>query len=141
MVRYIGPCFRWMLQVRNISLLEPSPVLTKITSTALTLERVTSEYPKSGSLITFSQFFLVSLHGLAKFVTFTRGPLCLPVPRLLPRRIPFIRYLTHVGLFYFLSLFNNLAFGYGIPMPVHIIFRSGGLVVSMLMGWSVSGKS
>jgi UAA transporter family len=110
-------------------------------STALTLERVTSEYPKSGSLITFCQFLFISLHGLPKFITFTRGPLGIPIPRLLPRRIPFIRYLTQVGLFYFVSLLNNLAFGYSIPMPVHIIFRSGGLVVSMLTGWLISGKS
>ncbi|KAI0251466.1 UAA transporter [Lactifluus subvellereus] len=95
-------------------------------STALTLERVTSEYPKSGSLITFSQFLLISLYGLPKFVTVTRGLLGIPIP---------------VGLFYFVSLLNNLAFGYSIPMPVHIIFRSGGLVISMLMGWLISGKS
>ncbi|KAI9440730.1 UAA transporter [Lactarius indigo] len=110
-------------------------------SNALTLERVTSEYPRSGSLITFSQFLVISLHGLPKFVTFTRGPLNIPVPRLLPRRIPLTPYLIQVGLFYTISLLNNLAFGYSIPMPVHIIFRSGGLVISMLMGWLISGKS
>ncbi|KAH9074819.1 UAA transporter [Lactarius deliciosus] len=110
-------------------------------SNALTLERVTSEYPRSGSLITFSQFLVISLHGLPKFVTFTRGPFNIPVPRLLPRRIPLTPYLIQVGLFYTISLLNNLAFGYSIPMPVHIIFRSGGLVISMLMGWLISGKS
>ncbi|KAH9066863.1 UAA transporter [Lactarius vividus] len=110
-------------------------------SNALTLERVTSEYPRSGTLITFSQFLVISLHGLPKFVTFTRGPLNIPVPRLLPRRIPLTPYLIQVGLFYTISLLNNLAFGYSIPMPVHIIFRSGGLVISILMGWLISGKS
>lgn len=110
-------------------------------SNALTLECVTSEYPRSGSLITFSQFLVISLHGLPKFVSFTRGPLNIPVPRLLPRRIPLTPYLIQVGLFYTISLLNNLAFGYSIPMPVHIIFRSGGLVISMLMGWLISGKS
>ena len=110
-------------------------------SNALTLERVTSEYPRSGSIITFSQFLVISLHGLPKFVTFTRGPLNIPVPRLLPRRIPLTPYLIQVGLFYSISLLNNLAFGYSIPMPVHIIFRSGGLVISMLMGWLISSKS
>ena len=110
-------------------------------SNAITLERVTSEYPRSGSLITFSQFLVISLHGLPKFLTFTRGPLNIPIPRLLPRRIPLTSYLVQVGLFYSISLLNNLAFGYSIPMPVHIIFRSGGLVISMLMGWLISGKS
>jgi len=110
-------------------------------SNALTLERVTSEYPKSGSLITFSQFLFISLHGLPKFIQFTRGPLNFPIPRLRPRRLPLTSYLVQVALFYFVSLLNNLAFGYNIPMPVHIIFRSGGLVVSMLMGWLLSRKS
>ncbi|KAI0295382.1 UAA transporter [Multifurca ochricompacta] len=111
-------------------------------SNALTLERITSEYPKSGSLITFSQFLLISLHGLPKFVTFTpRGPFNIPIPRLKPRRISLTPYLIQVGLFYFVSLLNNFAFGYNIPMAVHIIFRSGGLVISMLMGWLIIGKS
>lgn len=110
-------------------------------SNALTLERVTAEYPRSGSLITFSQFLVISLHGLPKFLTYTRGPLNIPVPRLLPRRIPLTPYLVQVGLFYSISLLNNLAFGYSIPMPVHIIFRSGGLVITLLMGWLISGKS
>ncbi|KAF8498485.1 UAA transporter [Russula emetica] len=110
-------------------------------SNALTLERVTSEYPKSGSLITFSQFLFISLHGLPKFIEFTRGPLNFPIPRLRPRRLPLTSHLIQVALFYFVSLLNNLAFGYDIPMPVHIIFRSGGLVVSMLMGWLLSRKS
>ncbi|KAI0264299.1 UAA transporter family-domain-containing protein [Russula aff. rugulosa BPL654] len=57
------------------------------------------------------------------------------------RRLPLTSYLIQVALFYFVSLLNNLAFGYNIPMPVHIIFRSGGLVVSMLMGWLLSRKS
>jgi len=109
-------------------------------SNALTLERVTSEYPNSGTLITFSQFFLISLHGLPKFLTFGRGPLGIPVPWLKPRRIPLTPYLTQVVLFYFISSLNNAAFAYKIPMPVHIIFRSGGLVISMIMGWLISRR-
>ena len=77
------------------------------------------------------------------------------VPHILPRAIQHSRTLSassqdtpytipcivQVGLFYSISLLNNLAFGYSIPMPVHIIFRSGGLVISLLMGWLISGKS
>lgn len=129
-----------MLQVR-FSFVIRRRVLTWAQSNALTLERVTSEHPKSGSLITFCQFFLISLYGLPKFLSFTRGPLSIPIPRLRPRRIPLTPYLIQVGLFYFLSLLNNLAFSYDIPMPVHIIFRSGGLVISMLLGWLISRKS
>ncbi|WFD34620.1 golgi uridine diphosphate-N- acetylglucosamine transporter [Malassezia cuniculi] len=33
-----------------------------------------------------------------------------------------------------------MAFAYAIPMAVHIIFRSGGMVVNMLLGWLVDRK-
>ncbi|KAF7969406.1 hypothetical protein HWV62_27399 [Athelia sp. TMB] len=63
-----------------------------------------------------------------------------PYPRLKARKIPITPYLVQVALFYFVSLLNNIAFGYKIPMPVHIIFRSGGLIVSMVLGYLLSGK-
>ena len=110
-------------------------------SNAITLERVTSEFPNSGALLTFAQFLLISLHGLPKFLTSVRGPLGLPLPWLKQRRIPLTPYLVQVALFYAISLLNNAAFAYDIPMPVHIIFRSGGLVISLLMGWVISGRT
>ncbi|KAI0366191.1 UAA transporter [Pilatotrama ljubarskyi] len=113
-------------------------------SNALTLEHLTRTHPRSGSLITFAQFVLISLHGLPRFLSFRAWRPCpriaLPVPRLRPRTTPLAPYLAQVALFYALSLLNNAAFAYSIPMPVHIIFRSGGLVVSMLMGWLLAGK-
>ncbi|KAI0676721.1 UAA transporter [Trametes maxima] len=147
-------------------------------SNALTLEELTRGHPHSGSLITFAQFVLISLHGLPKFLVFTplsaSSPAPSPpppppppassspsppptssdppapprawwrrvpvVPRLRPRKTPLAPYLAQVALFYAVSLLNNAAFAYAIPMPVHIIFRSGGLVVSMLMGWLFAGK-
>lgn len=64
-----------------------------------------------------------------------------------------------MALFLAVSLMNNWAFGLKVPVPIHIIFRSGGedardgptwkadltcdligLCVSMLMGWLVGGK-
>ena len=113
-------------------------------SNALTLEQLTRAHPHSGSLITFAQFLSISVHGLPKFLTVPppheRAVRWLPVPRLRRRKIPLLPYLVQVGLFYAVSLLNNKAFGYRIPMPVHIIFRSGGLVVSMVMGWLFAGK-
>ena len=70
----------------------------------------------------------------------TLPSLRLRVPRLRARRVPLAPYAAQVALFYAVSLLNGRAFAYRIPMPVHIIFRSGGLVVSMLMGWAVAGK-
>lgn len=109
--------------------------LTWPNSNAITLEQLTSDYPKAGSLITFFQFIIVSLYGLPRHITWTRYG-----PRFKPRRIPLTPYLVQVALFYFISLLNNAAFGYRIPMAVHIIFRSGGLIISMVLGWLVVGK-
>ncbi|KAJ3327933.1 hypothetical protein HDU91_004234 [Kappamyces sp. JEL0680] len=40
-----------------------------------------------------------------------------------------------VALFWSVSVLNNWALGFSIPVPFHIIFRSGSLMVSMLMGY------
>ncbi|KAH9950165.1 UAA transporter [Amylocystis lapponica] len=110
------------------------PPVTPLFSNALALEQLTNAYPRAGTLITFAQFLCASLHGLPRFVTFT------PYPHLRPRRVPLLPYLVQVVLFYVVSLLNNAAFAYHIPMPVHIIFRSGGLVVSLFMGWALLGR-
>ena len=107
---------------------------TDFLSNALTLEQLTSHYPRAGSLITFCQFLFISLNGFRKFVVWR------PYPHLRPRRIPIIPYLIQVALFYAVSYLNNAAFAYRIPMTVHIIFRSGGLVISMILGWLIQGK-
>ena len=104
-------------------------------SNAITLEQLTLQHPNSGSVLTLLQFLLISLHGLPQFLIWTRYG-----PRFRPRRVPITQYLIQVVLFYFVSLLNNAAFAYRIPMAVHIIFRSGGLVVSMFIGWLVSNK-
>ncbi|KAJ7641346.1 UAA transporter [Roridomyces roridus] len=104
-------------------------------SNAITLEQLTTQYPLSGSLITAFQFLIISLYGIPTHITWTKFG-----PRFKPHRIPLTPYLVQVGLFYFISLLNNAAFSYRIPMSVHIIFRSGGLVISMILGWLISGK-
>ncbi|KAF5390370.1 hypothetical protein D9757_005285 [Collybiopsis confluens] len=99
-------------------------------SNAITLEQLTSQLPRAGSLITFCQFLIISIQGLRRHVIWTTYG-----PRFKPRRIPLTPYLIQVVLFYFVSLLNNAAFAYRIPMAVHIIFRSGGLVIGMILGW------
>lgn len=39
-----------------------------------------------------------------------------------------------VMLFFLVSILNNVALGYRISVPLHIIFRSGGLFTNMVMG-------
>ena len=108
-------------------------------SNALTLEQLTSKYRNIGHLVTFSQFLVVAIYGLPKHLTITRWR-GIPIPKLKPRKVPLSVYIVQVVLFCLLSILNNKAFSYLVPMPVHIIFRSGGLVVSMLMGRILLGR-
>ncbi|KAF8164306.1 UAA transporter family-domain-containing protein [Pholiota molesta] len=104
-------------------------------SNAITLEQLTLEHPNAGSVITFFQFLVISLYGLPKFLVWTRFG-----PGFRPRRVPITTYLVQVALFYMISLLNNAAFAYNIPMAVHIIFRSGGLIISLILGWLIPKK-
>ncbi|RKP05267.1 UAA transporter [Thamnocephalis sphaerospora] len=98
------------------------------------LEKIVHDVPKSGDLITFSQFLLVSADGFARHFQPSRHGL------LKPRVVPITRWMLMVMLFFTLSTLNNRALGYQISVPLHIVFRSGGLFVSMLLGWLVAGK-
>ncbi|CAE6474625.1 unnamed protein product [Rhizoctonia solani] len=60
--------------------------------------------------------------------------------RFRPLKIPLSRWIVQVVLFLVTSLLNNAAFKYSIPMAVHIIFRSGGLVVNLLLGLALGKK-
>ncbi|KAF8743381.1 UAA transporter family, partial [Rhizoctonia solani] len=60
--------------------------------------------------------------------------------RFRPLRIPLSRWIVQVVLFLITSLLNNAAFKYSIPMAVHIIFRSGGLVVNLLLGLAMGKR-
>lgn len=50
--------------------------------------------------------------------------------------IPLMRWLPNIVMFFAVNLLNNLAFGYNISVPVHIILRSGGSVLTMLVGFA-----
>ena len=89
--------------------------------------------PKSGNLITLSQFLAVSLVGL--FNNLERGSNCF-FPRFKPRVIPIKNWIIMVLLFWTISILNNHALGYRISMPLHILFRSGSLIISMVMSWT-----
>lgn len=133
--------------------------LRPLPSNAITLEHITSRYPNSGVLITFFQFLIVSLYGLPKQLTFDdpeeprhaangmNRPASDPntrrrrwLPRLKKRRVPLLPYFAQVALFFVLSTLNNAAFAYDIPMTVHIVFRSGGMIINMILGWILTKK-
>ncbi|KAG6375041.1 UAA transporter [Boletus reticuloceps] len=105
-------------------------------SNAITTEWLTSDNPHSGILITFLQFLVVSLYALPTQLVFSSSW----IPRLRTRRVPLLPYLAQVALFFALSVLNNAAFAYDIPMTVHIVFRSGGMIINMILGWLLVRK-
>ncbi|KAF9956651.1 golgi uridine diphosphate-N- acetylglucosamine transporter, partial [Mortierella alpina] len=62
------------------------------------------------------------------------------IPHLKPRKIPVMRWLAIVVMFFSVSVLNNLSLAYKISVPLHIIFRSGGLMVGMLLGMLLMKK-
>ena len=59
-----------------------------------------------------------------------------------------MRWVPNILMFFTVNLLNNFAFGYNISVPVHIILRSGGSILTMLVGYvwgkrytNVQGKS
>ncbi|KII61756.1 UDP-xylose and UDP-N-acetylglucosamine transporter [Thelohanellus kitauei] len=94
------------------------------------LEALIRISPKCVNLITFSQFLFVSLYELivtAKF--FTVKP-----------AVPIKNYTFLVILYFFVSSLNNYVLTLGIPMPLHMVFRSGSLAANMLMGKLIMGR-
>ncbi|KAJ3164503.1 golgi uridine diphosphate-N- acetylglucosamine transporter [Geranomyces variabilis] len=107
-------------------------------SNVYTLELLVSNRPNSGHLITLVQFLVVAAAGLPEHLDWKTGwtfPL-----RLKKRAIPLPYWLAMVLLFWTVSVLNNFAFAAKISMPLHIIFRSGSLFVSMAIGWLFFGK-
>ncbi|KAI8872559.1 UAA transporter, partial [Ramicandelaber brevisporus] len=84
---------------------------------------------------------LLTLDGIGDWVEqLIVGILPRWIPRLKARKIPAYRWMVMVFLFFVVSVLNNWALGFEISVPLHIIFRSGGLIVNMIMGWLIVSK-
>lgn len=70
--------------------------------------------PGSGNLVTFAQFLFIALEGFIFTSKFGTEPL----------RIGYSSYALLVVMFFVASVFNNYAFDFNIPMPLHMIFRA-----------------
>uniref|UniRef100_A0A1I7V7L7 UAA transporter n=1 Tax=Loa loa TaxID=7209 RepID=A0A1I7V7L7_LOALO len=82
------------------------------------------------NLITFSTFLFISLEGLiftSRFFT-------------VPNKIPIRGYLPTVITFFFVNVINNQALNFHVPVPLHIIFRSGSLLASLILTKILQGK-
>ncbi|XP_015175672.1 PREDICTED: UDP-xylose and UDP-N-acetylglucosamine transporter [Polistes dominula] len=94
------------------------------------LELLVKEDPGSGNLITFSQFFFISLEG---FLFTSKCGTVRP-------SIGIKDYLILVAMFFISNVCNNYAFDFNIPMPLHMIFRAGSLIANMIMGIAILNK-
>jgi len=100
-------------------------------SNVVFLELLVKIDPGSGNLITFLQFLFIAVEGFiftAKFGTAKRN-------------IGLYDYFILVVMFFSVSVANNYAFDFNVPMPLHIIFRSGSLITNMIMGIIILKKS
>lgn len=55
----------------------------------------------------------------------------------LNRKVPLFQWIVLVLLFFSTSILNNWAFGFQIPMTLHIIFRSSTIMVSMILSFVI----
>ncbi|ODQ64442.1 UAA transporter [Nadsonia fulvescens var. elongata DSM 6958] len=103
-------------------------------SNVFTLESIVNEQPVSGNLITFSQFLFISIEGYIHFFDFN-SPFFLKKPK-----VPLYRWGLSTILFFLVSVLNNYVWAYNISVPFHIIFRSGGALLTLLFGYFSGSK-
>jgi len=105
-------------------------VLIGCCTNVIFLELIIQQDPGAGNLVTFSQFLLIAIEGLI-FTTkfFTVKP-----------KVPFSSWIILVIMYFLVSVSNNYALNFNIPMPLHMIFRAGSLMANMLMGIALLGK-
>ena len=99
-------------------------------SNVVFLELLVIQDPGIGNLLTFSQFLVISIEGFV--VTTKFGTV--------PPKVPFSAWLVLVVMYFLVNVINNYALSYNIPMPLHMVFRAGSLIVNMLMGIFILGK-
>lgn len=87
-----------------------------------------SEY-SLGTLVTFCQFLTTAI--LSAPIN-SRG--------FIKPKVPIDKWFLPVALYFITSLLNNLVWQYDISIPTHIIFRSSGTVVTMVVGYFFGGK-
>jgi UDP-xylose/UDP-N-acetylglucosamine transporter B4 len=87
------------------------------------LEMLIKEQPGIGNLVTFAQHLLITLQGLI-FTTkfFSVSP-----------NVPVKAWTILVILYFLVSILNNYALKYNVPMPLILIFRSGALIANMIV--------
>lgn len=93
-------------------------------SNVVFLELLVTSHSGSGNIITFSQFLVVAIEGFVNEMSWGQKR----------NAIPLSYYFYLVLMFLSVNVLNNYALNFHIPLPLHMIFRSGSLIASLVMG-------
>ncbi|CEP23733.1 YEA4 [Cyberlindnera jadinii] len=104
-------------------------------SNMFTLEKIVTHNKDAGTVVTFTQFLFIALEGYIHFFDKTRPPFYIK-----QNHVPFKRWSVTIIMFFLISLLNNVAFNFNVSVPIHLIFRSSGAAVVMVIGYLVAGK-
>jgi len=99
-------------------------VLVGCCANVVFLEFLVKQDPGVGNLVTFSQFLVIAIEG---FIFTTKLGTVTP-------KVPFSAWIILVVMYFLVSVSNNYALNFNIPMPLHMIFRAGSLMANMLLG-------
>lgn len=94
--------------------------------------------PDIGLLVTFCQFVLVAIISLAPLID--RQNSKWHTLYLKKTNIPLRKLIQSVVMFFVMSVLNNSVWEFGISVPIHIMFRSSGTVITMVVGYLFGGK-
>lgn len=106
-------------------------VLGGCCSNVWTYEELLHINPQIGSAMTFCQILFITLYRLPSFLQTSSTTY---LPTLKPRQVPFSQWAIQVVLFSSGSLLQNWVYAYDVPLSLMIVFRSAGLVISMILG-------
>jgi len=111
-----------------------SLVFSGCCSNVWTYEKMLRRSSNIGSALTFSQMLFVTVQSLPFFLCWEKHKSGLLIPSLKPRQAPLKQWILQVVVHTSGSLLNNWVFALHVPLSVQIIFRSAGVVVTMLLG-------
>ncbi|XP_029184756.1 UDP-xylose and UDP-N-acetylglucosamine transporter-like [Acropora muricata] len=93
-------------------------------SNVVLLELIVRQDPSCVNSVTFFQFLFIATEGFIFTANFG----------LKKPDIPIKNYVMMVLFFFSTSVINNYALNFNVPMPLHMIFRSGSLVANLVLG-------
>lgn len=94
------------------------------------LELLINQDSECGNLVTFSSFLFITVEG---FVTVSWFGSCQPT-------VPVTEWTKLILIYFLVNVINNWVLGFNIAMPLHMVYKSGSLVASMLTGMWVLDK-